>query len=71
MGLVLHWNCLRPGTVKAMYGLASLANCICQNPEVRSKAEKTFEPVCPMSLMHSSTPFMLYLSGRLIWLTFR
>ena len=36
--------------------------CICQNPEVRSMVVKMLEFARPMSLMHSLTSFMEYLS---------
>ena len=62
IGLVTHWNWPLPGRVKAVYGLDLGCKSICQNPAVRSIVVKIVLPDLPISLMHSLTSFIEYLS---------
>ncbi len=67
-GLVTHWNCPMPGTVKAVYGLALGCKIICQKPTVRSMILKIVLPDHPILPMHLLTSFMEYLSLLDCWL---
>ena len=62
IGEVIHWNWPFPGRVKAVYGRDFGCSSICQNPAVKSIAVKMELPDFPISLMHSLTSFMEYLS---------
>ena len=59
---VIHSNCPKPGNVKAVNCLDFGWSNICQKPEVKSRVEKITELERPISLIHSVTSCMVYLS---------
>jgi hypothetical protein len=62
-GLMIHSNCLKPDTVKAVKCFDCSSRGICQNPEVRSRVANMLDHVCQMSQIHSFMSFMEYLSS--------
>jgi hypothetical protein len=62
MGVMAHWNCPSSGTVKAVYSWALGCSSSCQNLAVKLMVVKIVLPDGPMSLIHSPTSLMEYLS---------